>query len=449
MYRIFSQMIKSFDREDLEDLYKLVKARYGSTRLVESMDYLLWNDMKIMFEPHVEAEVWKLQNGYKVLEWKLYDSYGVHFLRMQSMQIYMLVEKKYPLTPPTLSMMLEKKLQINYEKLECVQLSQKGILLRVKTPRNQDNKNKESSRRSVPMRTSTSTALVSCDGLGGYDWSDQAKEGLLSLIISSSSSLTQRDKKINIVRPKAVVNAVKGNNFNVVKVSACWVWKPKHKVLDHVSKHNNASITLHKFNYIDAQGRSKHMTGNMSYLTYYKEIDIGYVAFGGNPKRGKITGKDTIKTGTKASDTVVSSKKEKEHVKYYILIPLRTADPPYSQDPRVFEKLGEGSANLTDPHHTPTITQLSTSQPQKTQKPRKPKRKNTQVPQPSGSSDNVTDKAVHKELGNSLVRAATTASSLEAEHDNGNITKTLSKATYNESSSLGTTSGSGPSAKKS
>ncbi|GKC82262.1 hypothetical protein Tco_1137979 [Tanacetum coccineum] len=115
----------------------------------------------------------------------------------------------------------------------------------------------------------------------------------------------------------------------------------------------------------------------------------------------------------------------------------------------IFEKLGEGSANLTDPHHTPTITQLSTSQPQKTQKPRKPKRKNTQVPQPSGSSDNVTDKAVHKELGNSLVRAATTASSLEAEHDNGNITKTLSKATYNESSSLGTTSGGGPSAKKS
>ncbi|GKD45693.1 hypothetical protein Tco_1270338 [Tanacetum coccineum] len=110
MYRVFSHMLKSFDREDLEDLYKLVKAIYGSTRLVESMNYLLWNDMKIMFEPHVEDEVWKLQNGYKVLEWKLYDSCGVHFLRMQSMQIYMLVEKKYPLTPPTLSMMLEKKL---------------------------------------------------------------------------------------------------------------------------------------------------------------------------------------------------------------------------------------------------------------------------------------------------------------------------------------------------
>ncbi|GJU34033.1 hypothetical protein Tco_1182387 [Tanacetum coccineum] len=122
MYMVFSHMLKSFDREDLEDLYKLVKARYGSTRPVESMDYLLWNDMKIMFEPHVEDAVWRNQQGYKVLEWKLYDSCGVHSLMMQSMQIYMLVEKKYPLTPPTLSMMLEKKLQIDYESEMAYQL---------------------------------------------------------------------------------------------------------------------------------------------------------------------------------------------------------------------------------------------------------------------------------------------------------------------------------------
>ncbi|GJZ04794.1 retrovirus-related pol polyprotein from transposon TNT 1-94 [Tanacetum coccineum] len=68
---------------------------------------------------------------------------------------------------------------------------------------------------------------------------------------------TVRGKKFNTARPKAVVNVVKGNNFNAVKASACWVWKPKTKVLDHVSKHNSASITLKKFNYIDAQGRSK------------------------------------------------------------------------------------------------------------------------------------------------------------------------------------------------
>ncbi|GJX69674.1 ribonuclease H-like domain-containing protein [Tanacetum coccineum] len=45
---------------------------------------------------------------------------------------------------------------------------------------------------------------------------------------------TIRDKYFNTARPKAVVNAIKGNNLNAVKASACWVWKPKHKVLDHL-----------------------------------------------------------------------------------------------------------------------------------------------------------------------------------------------------------------------
>ncbi|GKA78720.1 hypothetical protein Tco_0785257 [Tanacetum coccineum] len=63
----------------------------------------------------------------------------------------------------------------------------------------------------------------------------------------------------------------------------------------------------------------------------------------------------------------------------------------------VQNQIGKGSAMPTDPHHTPTITQPSTSQPQKSKKPKKPKRKNTQVPQPSGSSEHVADEAVHKE----------------------------------------------------
>ncbi|GJT84735.1 hypothetical protein Tco_1066452 [Tanacetum coccineum] len=77
-------------------------------------------------------------------------------------------------------------------------------------------------------------------------------------------------------------------------------------------------------------------------------------------------------------------------------------------------RVGKGSAIPTGPYHTPTIIQSST-QPQKTQKPKKPKRNDTQVPQSSDPTEHVTDKAVHKELGDSLVRAATTASSLEAE----------------------------------
>ncbi|GKD86922.1 hypothetical protein Tco_1358076, partial [Tanacetum coccineum] len=90
--------------------------------------------------------------------------------------------------------------------------------------------------------------------------------------------------------------------------------------------------------------------------------------------------------------------------------------------------------------HTPTIIQPSTSQPQKKQKPRKPKRKDIEVPQPSSPTDNVADEAVNEEMDDSLERAATTATSLDVEHYRGNINKTQSKATLNEPSSLGTSS---------
>nr|GEV68155.1 uncharacterized mitochondrial protein AtMg00810-like [Tanacetum cinerariifolium] len=100
-------------------------------------------------------------------------------------------------------------------------------------------------------------------------------------------------KNVNAAKAKAKYNVVKGKKGNVVKASACCIWKPKHHVLDHVSRHSSASITLKKFDYVDARGRSKHMIGNMSFLIDYEEINGGYVAFGGNPKGGKITGKGT------------------------------------------------------------------------------------------------------------------------------------------------------------
>ncbi|GJX16850.1 hypothetical protein Tco_0217682 [Tanacetum coccineum] len=51
---------------------------------------------------------------YRVLDWKLYDSCGVHSLRMQHVHIHMLVEKRYPLTPSTITDMLNKKLQCDH-----------------------------------------------------------------------------------------------------------------------------------------------------------------------------------------------------------------------------------------------------------------------------------------------------------------------------------------------
>nr|GFA17727.1 ribonuclease H-like domain-containing protein [Tanacetum cinerariifolium] len=46
------------------------------------------------------------------------------------------------------------------------------------------------------------------------------------------------------------------------------------------------------------------MTGNISYLSDFKELNGGYVAFGGNPKGGKISGKGKIRTGKLEFDDV-------------------------------------------------------------------------------------------------------------------------------------------------
>nr|GEZ91768.1 hypothetical protein [Tanacetum cinerariifolium] len=87
-------------------------------------------------------------------------------------------------------------------------------------------------------------------------------------------------KKVNTAKPKATVNAakakakynaVKGKRGNDVKASLCW---------------GNPHEYLQDKGVIDS-GCSRHMTWNMSFLTDYKEIDRGYVAFGGNPKRRK------------------------------------------------------------------------------------------------------------------------------------------------------------------
>ncbi|GJU60316.1 hypothetical protein Tco_1238082 [Tanacetum coccineum] len=111
---------------------------------------------------------------------------------------------------------------------------------------------------------------------------------------------TARVNNVTTAGPKAVVSAAEGNGENVVKSSACWIWRPTGNVIDHNSK-DSGSYMLKRFDYVDLQGKlngcSRHMTGNKFFLTDYQEIDGGFVAFGGSPKGGKITGKGKIRTG--------------------------------------------------------------------------------------------------------------------------------------------------------
>ncbi|GJZ16059.1 putative ribonuclease H-like domain-containing protein [Tanacetum coccineum] len=133
----------------------------------------------------------------------------------------------------------------------------------------------------------------------------------------------------NTQKPQAVLSVVKGNTRNAIKASTCWVWRPKHKVLEHVSRNYVHQRPLKALTILNSQvkiqvsngwvpkkklisylmcsipqqvlndkgvidsGCSRHMTRNISYLTDYKEIDGGFVTFGGNSKGGKLLGKDS------------------------------------------------------------------------------------------------------------------------------------------------------------
>ncbi|GJY75280.1 hypothetical protein Tco_0480396 [Tanacetum coccineum] len=57
-YKILSEMLEDFDRQDVVDLFRLVKERYKDTRH-EGYDLMLWGDLYTLFEPDEENVIWK------------------------------------------------------------------------------------------------------------------------------------------------------------------------------------------------------------------------------------------------------------------------------------------------------------------------------------------------------------------------------------------------------
>ncbi|GJT97861.1 hypothetical protein Tco_1093379 [Tanacetum coccineum] len=80
-YSSILRMLQGIDREDLEALWRIVKAKYGDTRPKNEFERLLCGDLKVMFEPDKRSDVWRILQGYRMTIWKLIDSSGVHFVR--------------------------------------------------------------------------------------------------------------------------------------------------------------------------------------------------------------------------------------------------------------------------------------------------------------------------------------------------------------------------------
>ncbi|GJW97506.1 putative ribonuclease H-like domain-containing protein, partial [Tanacetum coccineum] len=168
-------------------------------------------------------------------------------------------------------------------KVECYNCHRRGHFVKeCRAPRNLGNRNGDAPRRVVPVETPTN-ALVVQDGICGYDWSfqyDQQREALKKSnleIIGYQMGLESLEARI-VVHEKN--EAVYEDDIAFLKYDV----------------QGNPQYTLQDQRIFDS-GCSRHMTRNKSFLTYYQEVDGGFVAFAGSPKGGKITGKGKIRTG--------------------------------------------------------------------------------------------------------------------------------------------------------
>ncbi|GJW48684.1 hypothetical protein Tco_0080330 [Tanacetum coccineum] len=248
---------------------------------------------------------------------------------------------KYVMNQPNSPQLVHEDLQqIHPDDMEEMDLRWQMAMLTMrakrecKALRNQDNKNKESSRRSVPVEISTSTAWFRVNGrklevskakepkvvrkyddaLSIEEWVSDDEEKDVSqpktekktvrpsfvkkeFVKSKHQEKTARKTVKQVEKYRQDTHSQEGNqrnwnnmmsqklgsNFKMFN-KACYVCGS----FDHLQ--GNPQMDLQDQEVIDS-GCSRPMKGNMSYFTDYEEIDGGYVAFRGNPKGGKITGK--------------------------------------------------------------------------------------------------------------------------------------------------------------
>ncbi|GJY78103.1 hypothetical protein Tco_0483904 [Tanacetum coccineum] len=97
-------------------LWSLVRERFNSTEPTEDKEIEIWVELKRLFEPDADDELWKSQKHIHDITWRLYDTCGVnHVSTKDGMDIYMLVEREYPLSRGVLTHMLVAKLLVEQD----------------------------------------------------------------------------------------------------------------------------------------------------------------------------------------------------------------------------------------------------------------------------------------------------------------------------------------------
>ncbi|GJW34826.1 hypothetical protein Tco_0057746 [Tanacetum coccineum] len=123
VYINFGAILKDITRDDLIELYRIVMNIYGMSGLEDELEKVLWEYLKNMFEEPLSTDpIWSLLGQQRIISWRYYDTCRVHCLNLESMDIYMLIERQYPLSAEVCKAMLDKKLQGGKPDEDCYKL---------------------------------------------------------------------------------------------------------------------------------------------------------------------------------------------------------------------------------------------------------------------------------------------------------------------------------------
>ncbi|GKB55234.1 retrovirus-related pol polyprotein from transposon TNT 1-94 [Tanacetum coccineum] len=159
---------------------------------------------------------------------------------------------------------------------------------------------------------------------------------------NNKKAILSNKGNVTTVGPKAVVSEKREMRLmllrpqHVRQIQVYGGLGPQESLILLLFVQGNPQLELQEKGVIDS-GCSRHMTGNKFYLLDYKEINGGFVAFGGDPKGGKITGKGKISTDT---ECVVLSPDFKLLDENHVLLRVPRKDNMYSVDLKNIVPLG-------------------------------------------------------------------------------------------------------------
>ncbi|GJV89792.1 hypothetical protein Tco_1533730 [Tanacetum coccineum] len=123
VYINFGAMLKSISRDDLTELYRIVMNRYGMDGPEDKLEKGFWKCLRIMFEEPLSTDsIWSEIGQQKIISWRYYDTCRVHCLNLESMDVYMLSDRKYPLSAEVCQTMLKMKLLDGKMSEDCYRL---------------------------------------------------------------------------------------------------------------------------------------------------------------------------------------------------------------------------------------------------------------------------------------------------------------------------------------